>query len=464
MSELTAKFHDLLSSKALIPLMRLQQVTRPSRHAFMFAYREGRRFRSTAMNWSPEQKREWTLNRLRFTVRRAYNETFYYRELFKRVAFDPLADFSFEDFAQLPVLEREDLHQSSRALLSNAISPNQLRKNSTGGSTGVPTDIWMGPEEEAWRESGREHFMRQIGLPPGTRTGLLWGHHLDPVASDRWFDRFVAFTNNLLWLDCFRLSPAALERCHLQFEQFRPTCIIAYASALGHLAEHVAERGYKLHYPAECFITGAEKLLPAHREMIEKAFHRPVHERYGSRDIGSMGFQIDPARFLDYTVDWANVFIEPETEDPDSPILVTKLHADGMPMIRYRVGDMGLFPEESRPGHPALFLREVLGRNTDRIWLPSGQWIHGLQMPHLMKDYHVREFMLIQRADYSVQLKIAPKDTFDEESKRRICDTMRSNLPGLDVTVEVVSDIPRTRANKLRPVVSEVRQAEPGAL
>ncbi|MGA9774274.1 MAG: hypothetical protein WBV94_34920 [Blastocatellia bacterium] len=464
MDEITAKIHDLLSSKALIPLMHLQQVVRPNRHSFMFAYREGCRFRRAASGWSAEQKREWILARLRFTVRRAYSETFYYREQFDRIGFDPRTDFSFKDFAQLPVLEREDVSVAGRALVSNAVPAAQLRKNATGGSTGMPTEIWMGPEEQAWSESGREHFMRQIGLPPGTRTGMLWGHHLDPVASDRFFDRFVAFTNNTLWLDCFRLSPEALESCHERFERFRPVCIIAYASALGHLAEHILERGHKPGYPTKCFITGAEKLLPAHREMIEQAFSRPVHERYGSRDIGSMGFQPDPARSLDYATDWANVLIEPETEEQDSSILVTKLHADGMPMIRYRVGDTGSFLQDSRAGHPSFVIREVLGRTTDRIWLPNGQWINGIQMPHMMKDHPVREFMFIQHADYSIQLKIAPKDGFGEESRRKIRDTIKSNLPGLDVNIEVVNEIPRTRANKWRPVISEISAARQGAL
>lgn len=443
--------------------MRFQQAARPSRHAFMFAYKEGGRFRNATLNWSREQKREWILNRLRLVVRRASSETVYYRELFKRVGFDASADFSFEDFARLPVLEREDLRSAGRAVISNAISPDRLRKNATGGSTGAPTEIWMGPEEQAWSESGRQHFLTQINLPPGARTGMLWGHHLDPVASDRLFDRFVAYTNNTMWLDCFRLSPDALERYHRQFEQFRPACIVAYASALGHLAEHILERGYKPNYPTQCAITGAEKLLPAHRKMIEQAFSRPVHERYGSRDVGSMGFQLDPYDSLDYTIDWANMLIEPETEQPDSSILVTKLHADGMPMIRYRVGDAALFSEESRPGHPAFAIREVLGRNIDRIWLPNGQWINGLQMPHLMKDHPVREFMLVQRADYSIEVKIAPKANFAEENKRSIRDIIKSNLPGLDVTVELVNDIPRTRANKWRPVVSEVTQPSQGA-
>jgi len=68
---------------------------------------------------------------------------------------------------------------------------------------------------------------------------------------------------------------------------------------------------------------------------------------------GLMGFQLLPHHTHDFTIDWANIFIEPETNGPDADILVTKLHADGMPMIRYRIGDVGLFPNGA-PGHPVL--------------------------------------------------------------------------------------------------------------
>lgn len=457
MSDLTAKAHDLLASRVLMPAFRLQRGAMPSRHRVMRAYYEGLRFRREAAAWDVERKREWVLSRLRFAVRRAYCETDYYAKLFDLMDFDPHADFSFDDFSRLPVLEREDIRRAGRSLLSRTIPARLLRRDATGGSTGTPTEIWLGPEDRGWRESGVEHFMRQTGVPVGTRTGLLWGHHLDPVASARLRDRCYAFATNIRWFDCFRLSPEILERYHREFQQWQPACIGAYASALGSLAEHVLERGHRPRYPTRCFVTGAEKLMPHHRDAVAAAFGKPVHERYGSRDIGSMGFQTKPSATLDYEIDWANVLLEPETSESDSAILITTLHADGMPLIRYRVGDVGRFPSGSRPGHPTLALREVLGRSTDRVFLPDGRWINGIQLPHLLKDHPVREFMLIQRADYSVELKIVPKDGFGDESRSRVCAIVAANLPGLGVSLELVDEIPRTPANKYRPVLSEVQ-------
>lgn len=463
MRDLRGKVHDQLSLKVLVPLARLQRMARPSRRPVMLAYNEGLSFRRESVHWSSERKQEWMLKRLRFIVRRAARETLYYRELFKEVGFDPQSDFSFEDYSRLPVLDKDGIRSAGNNLVSQAVPAEQLQKDSTGGSTGKPTEVWLGPEERGWRESGRERFLERAGIQTGTRTAFFWGHHLDPVAQTSLLERFHAFESNARWFDCFRLSKEVLERYHQEFERWRPACIIAYASALASLAEYVLEKGYRPVYPSRAFVTGAEKLLPAQRENIEAAFKRPVHERYGGRDVGGMGFQIDPARTLSYEIDWANILLEPETHEADSAILVTKLHADGMPMLRYRVGDMGRFPEGSLPGHPALTLREVLGREADRIWLPDGRWVAGVQMPHMLKDYPVREFMFLQRPDYSVELRVVPRNGFGEESRRQILATVAANLPGLKVSLALVEDIPRTKANKLRPVISEVEPHQGGA-
>ena len=422
----------------------------------MLAAREGLSFRRRAGAWSLDEKRAWMLERLRFVVRRAARETTYYQELFARTGFDPQRDFGFDDFAGLPVLERADVHGAGASLIAQSVPREQLQRDSTGGSTGTPTEIWLGPEESGWRESGLEYPLERIGVPTGTATAFFWGHHLDPLARDTLLKRYHDFESNSRWFDCFRLSPETLERYHQEFRRWRPACIIAYASALGALAEHVAESGDVPNYPARCFVTGAEKLLPEQRATIESAFGRPVHERYGSRDVGLMAFQFAPRRTLDYEVDWANVLLEPETGDGEASILVTKLHADGMPMLRYRIGDVARFAEGASPGHPAFVLREVLGRDIDRIWLPDGRWIHGIQMPHMLKDYPVREFMFLQRSDYSVELQIVPRSGFGEDNRARILSTVAANLPTLDISVVVVDQIPRTTANKWRPVVSEV--------
>lgn len=450
-------FHETLSRSVLLPAGRLRRMAHPGRRQAEAAYSRGLAERKTIRNLQPEQRCAWVLNRLREVARQAAAEIPYYRELFERCGFDPAANFTFDDFAKLPVLERDDIRDAGKNLISKKIPARLLVKDATGGSTGTPTEVWLGPEEIGWRDSGLEYPMRRIGVPTGVSTALFWGHNLDPVNRESMRDRYHDFETNRRWFDSFRLSPDVFENYHRRFEQWKPACMIAYASAAGHFAEYILERGYKPDYPTRCFVTGAEKLLPAHRAAIMEAFKRPVHERYGSRDVGLMAFQYDPQHTLDFETDWANILVEPEKNEPLSPILITKLHADGMPMLRYRIGDVARFPEDSKPGHPAFVLHEIAGREGARLWLPDGRWVMSEELPHLLKDYPVREFMCVQRADYSVQLQIVPKNGFSEENKRRIRETIGGNLPGVELSISIVENIPRTAANKWQPVVSEVK-------
>ena len=450
--------HETLSRRILLPAGRLRRRVHPGRRHIEAAYARGMSERAALQKLGPEQRRDLVLNRLRTVVRDAADQIPYYQQRFDRIGFDPRADFTFDDFAKLPVLERDDVRRAGKDLISKQIPPELLQKDATGGSTGTPTEIWLGPEEIGWRESGLEYPMRRIGVPTGVSTAFLWGHNLDPISRDSLRDRFHDFETNRRWFDCFRLSPEVLEKYHRDFEAWRPACMLAYASAAGYLAEYVLERGYKPNYPTRCFVTGAEKLLAGHRDAITEAFKRPVHERYGSRDAGLMAFQYHPERTLDFETDWPNIFVEAETSDPLSSILITKLHADAMPMIRYRIGDLGRFPEGSQPGHPAFVLHEIAGRESARLWLPDGGWVASTELPHMLKDYPVREFMCVQHADYSVQLQIVPRNGFSEENKQRILDTMGVNLPGLELSIAIVEEIPRTKANKWQPVVSEVKR------
>src|SRR5581483_12356200 len=160
MSELSAKIHDLYSQRLYLPLSNLQRVARPSRRAVALAFQAGMRFRQQTARWSEDKKRHWMLRRLRSVVRYANRHTDYYRNLFAKIGFDPDIDFSFDDFASLPTLEREDIEPAGKTLISNAVSPETLKRDSTGGSTGAPTVVWLGPEEQGWRESSTESFMR----------------------------------------------------------------------------------------------------------------------------------------------------------------------------------------------------------------------------------------------------------------------------------------------------------------
>ncbi len=423
-------------------------------------YRAGLRFRRESWEWSNERRREWVLQRLREVVRRAYDTTVYYREAYDRAGFDPRAPFSFADFGALPVLERAIVQERQDDLLSSAVPARERLANATGGSSGRPVHIAMGPAERGWRASGSDFSMERLGVEPGVRRALLWGHHLDPVMRSGILDRVADVAGNRAWFDCLRLSPQRLLSYHEELTRYRPRCLVAYASALALLAETIDRAGLgPASYPTRRIVTGAEKLLQEQREVVERVFRVPVHERYGSRDVGDMGFQYDPRTTLDYRIDWALVLVEPAGSGPESDILVTKLQADAMPMIRYRTDDVGVFPADARTGEPTFVLHEVLGRRADRIFKRDGSWVNGLHFPHLLKDFRLADFRVFQREDHAVEVSVVLTPDSPPDALARIRANIAANVGDLPLTVEPVATLERTKANKWRPVISMVRQA-----
>jgi hypothetical protein len=83
--------------------------------------------------------------------------------------------------------------------------------------------------------------------------------------------------------------------------------------------------------------------------------------------------------------------------------------------------------------------------------------VTGIEVPHLLKDYPVREFLFLQRQDHSVELQLVPQEDFDEDSMRSILRLLSANLPGLRIQIELKESVQRTRSNKWRSVISEVK-------
>ncbi len=377
----------------------------------------------------------------------------FWRERFRASGIADPAGMSFDDFACLPVLEREELPTLFAEARARSAHLTTLVMR-TGGSTGIPAEVLFGPEELGWSESASAYFRERIGLPPSPRTAFVWGHNLDPVARASRRERIEDYVFQQRWFDIFRIDEDTLRRYDKELAAFRPELILAYAGALDALAGVASTATIVPRpYPTHAIITGAEKLHPAQRRRIEAVFAAPVHEQYGGRDVGLMAYQAsatDPT----LTVDWQNTLIEPETPDHEAAVLVTKLHADAMPMFRYRIGDMAVFPNDAKPGHASFTLPLIVGRELNMLWRADGSRVSGMFFPHMLKDFPLREFQVRQSETLDVTVLVAPREGFSDRDEVEILRLVRDNLPGCPVRLERVAEVPRGSNRKLHPVIA----------
>jgi phenylacetate-CoA ligase len=136
-------------------------------------------------------------------------------------------------------------------------------------------------------------------------------------------------------------------------------------------------------------------------------------------------------------------------------VVATCLMRDYQPMIRFRLGDVATWDAEPCPcGRGMPVLREVLGRVEDVIVGPDGREMvrfHGI----FTDQPHVREGQIIQETLTRIRVRVVPADGYGKPDADNITARMHQRLgSGVEIIIEPVDLIPRTKAGKFQPVVS----------
>ena len=144
------------------------------------------------------------------------------------------------------------------------------------------------------------------------------------------------------------------------------------------------------------------------------------------------------------------------------PLIVTGLAHHATPLIRYRIGDVGTRSKKPCPcGRPGDAFLDIDGRIEDFVVTPEGRWIGRLD--HIFKDQlDVREAQILQQDPGAIEVRVVPRDSYDDESEQGLLGEIRSRL-GDTIRVDIVRvrEIPREPNGKFRAVKSTVGRIGP---
>jgi phenylacetate-CoA ligase len=211
---------------------------------------------------------------------------------------------------------------------------------------------------------------------------VLWGAPQDRPG-DSWRSRLRArLLREPLWLDTGHITEKNLEEFHFVLLRHRPRIIQAYARAAVLFAQYLQSRGLKPHRP-HALVTSAEVLEPDDRRLLEDVFGCPVFNRYGCREVSVIASECPAHSGLHIMAE--GLYLEIET--PTGPaalgemgtIFVTDLLNHAMPLIRYRIGDLGAWAKGACPcGRSLPRLERVAGRVTDFLVGVDGRLVSGV--------------------------------------------------------------------------------------
>jgi phenylacetate-CoA ligase len=414
------------------------------------------------MNIPYEPRRD---ERLRALITHAYDRVPYYRDRFREAGVAPSDIRSAADIGRLPVTEKRDLlERSVEEITDRSVDPDELVSTMTSGYSGEPIVVRRTRAEQArWARTWLDDLLG-AGLRTGDRVATIF------TLRDGQPDAIgtlaaLGFVRETV-VDC-SLDPAEILR---QVVDVRPDFLRGMAGVVDRLAveSSPAELGHVR--PRVVWVSG-EVLTSAARTRIENAFRAPVHNAYGTHEVGLLASDCARGGLMhfgrpDLILEILDAEGRPVGAGESGEIVVTALDSFAAPLVRYRLTDVVTRGPDACPcGRAGPTLTHVDGRSIDYFEMPDGRRVHPYRIlgPTLAAAPWIRQYQLIQESRERIVLRCVSAERVDDEAYRGLSRAVAPLLgPGVGFRIEAVSRIPPAAGGKTRAILSLVEPRAAG--
>lgn len=311
---------------------------------------------------------------LRELISRVAHASPFYVEQFSRGKVETAAIQTLEDLAHLPFTTREDIQERNEAFW--AVPKDKLREIvATTGTTGEPIYVALTAQDlDRLGENERRGFS-WLGAKRGQRFHLA-------VTLDNLFVAGLAYHLGLQKLGAIAVRVGAQPaRRHLDLmRQLRPDGVVATPSGLLALVRQAGKDGETLaaFAPRKAMLIGdsirdqslGPNTLGRH---LEQAWGGELFSTYGLTEAGLAFHECPAHRGLHSHPDLIIVEIvdddgRPVPDGESGELLITTLQVEGMPLLRYRTGDITFrVPGDCPCGRGGPRIGPILGRKQQRL-------------------------------------------------------------------------------------------------
>lgn len=313
------------------------------------------------------------LERLKWTVKHAYENVPMYRKKFDEHGVHPDDLETLSDISKFPFTTKEDLRRNY-PFDTFAVPMDQVRRiHASSGTTGRPTVVgYTEGDVKRWAR-GVARVLRLAGARKGDIVHNAYGYGL--------------FTGGLgahygieeAGLTAIPMSAGQTDRQIQLIHDFKPRIIMCTPSYLLTILDRMQAEGISARDTSlEIAVLGAEPWSEQMRQEIEAGFNLKAVDIYGLSELMGPGVAGESAEHQDGSTIWEDMFL-PEIVNPDNleevlpdgeagELVFTALTKEAMPIIRYRTKDISvLLPGDARPNMRRM--KKVATRTDDMIIL-----------------------------------------------------------------------------------------------
>ncbi|MFF5426119.1 MULTISPECIES: phenylacetate--CoA ligase PaaK [unclassified Streptomyces] len=401
--------------------------------------------------------------RLRATLRHAYENVDFYRRSFDAAGVGPDDCRSLADLARFPFTTKADLRENYPFGMF-AVAPERIRRvHASSGTTGLPTVVgYTDRDLDTWADVVARS-LRAAGVRPGHKVHVAYGYGL--------------FTGGLgahygaerLGCTVIPASGGMTARQVRLIQDFRPEVIMVTPSYMLTLLDEFERQGVDPRSTSlKVGVFGAEPWTEAMRKEIEERFALDAVDIYGLSEVMGPGVAQECVETKDGLHIWEDHFY-PEIVDPftgemlpdgeEGELVITSLTREAMPVIRYRTRDL----TRLLPGTARVFRRmeKVTGRSDDMIILrgvnlfPTQIEEIVLRTPAVAPHFQLRLTREGRLDRLTVRVEARPAASSGEraEAARAVAAAVKDGI-GVTVGVEVVDPGTLERSvGKIRRIV-----------
>ncbi len=364
------------------------------------------------------------IERLQSTLNRVYKNVPYYKKLFDEHNIIPEEMNSREDLKQIPFTTKTTLRETYPYGMFAIPLREVVRIHSSSGTTGKPTVVgYTRNDLKHWSELMARVLKMvdvikddtiQIAFDYGLFTGGFGFH----------------YGAELLGASVVPTSLAAPDKQLHIMRDYKSTvlcCSPSFALAIAERMNEMDINPNELNLRVGIF--GSEPWTEELRTRLEQAFFIDAYDTYGLSEIMGPGVASECAHkqglhlFEDHYI--AEI-INPDTgealpEGESGELVLTTITKEGIPMIRYRTGDVTSIIEEPCPCGRTFHRLARIGERTDDLIIVHGVKILPSQIEHILAqvEHTVPRFQIIIKREggleeMEIQVEVSESIEFDE--------------------------------------------------
>jgi len=407
------------------------------------------------------------LERLRWSLRHAYDNVAFYRRSFDAAGVSPADCRSLADLARFPFTTKADLRENYPWGMFAVPREQVARVHASSGTTGRPTVVgYTKADVDMWADLVARSLYA-AGVRPGQRVHVAYGYGL--------FTGGLGLHYGAERLGCtvIPMSGGMTERQVQLIVDFEPEVIVVTPSYMLNILDEMERQGVDPRGTSlRVGVFGAEPWTEEMRREIEGRLDMDAVDIYGLSEVIGPGVSQECIETKDGLHVWEDHFL-PEVVDPltdavlpageRGELVFTSLTKQAMPVIRYRTRDLTrLLPGTARPAFRRM--EKVTGRTDDLIIL-RGVNLFPTQIEEIVLgiDGLAPHFQCVltrpARLD-ELTVRVEAREGVPAPDRDRLAAELRERVKariGVSIAVEVLEPfgVERTLTGKARRLVDQ---------